>query len=546
MSSAHRARLSGARLGNGLALLALVVLAGLLFTWQPGPWWPGPPRPTRWIGAGAAVLAWLGLSGGLLWRARARRTPVVPAAQLQQVDPDTVLVAHASQTGLAIELAVRTAQSLREAGLQAQVQSLAWLDAPALARYRRALFVVSTTGEGDPPDLALEFVRTVMAGAGTLDTLHYAVLALGDASYAHYCAFGRQLDRWLRSRGAVPLFERVEVDNAQAAALRHWQHQLSLLAGKAELAHWPAPVYQAWTLRARRLLNPGSVGGPVHHLELIPPAALPHWQAGDLVEILPRHPPQLVQAWLRRTGLDGDTPVLIEQTPVPLAQVLATRQLPDALTGDVHAQALADDLPLLAHRQYSVASVPADGALHLLLRCVQCADGQLGLASGWLCRHAPLGAPIALRLRSNPNFHPPAPSTPLILIGNGTGIAGLRALLKARIAAGARRNWLLFGERQRAHDLHYGQDIGSWQAQGWLERLDLAFSRDDAPPRYVQDALRQAAAPLQAWIADGAAVYVCGSMDGMAPAVEAVLHETLGHALVEQLRMQGHYRRDVY
>jgi len=62
----------------------------------------------------------------------------------------------------------------------------------------------------------------------------------------------------------------------------------------------------------------------------------------------------------------------------------------------------------------------------------------------------------------------------------------------------------------------------------------------------VQDALRQAAAPLQAWIADGAAVYVCGSVDGMAPGVEAVLHETLGQALVEQLRMQGRYRRDVY
>lgn len=540
--SASRQRISGTALGNGLAMLALAVLAALLFAWQSGDWWRGSPRPERWIGAGASLLAYLGFTGWILWRSRPRQA-MPPATR---VDDDTVLVAHASQTGYAIELAVRTAQSLREAGVEVHVLSLASLDATALAHYRRALFVVSTTGEGDPPDLALGFVRDVMTRPAALGHLQHAVLALGDATYAQYCAFGRQLDEWLRTHGATPLFDRVEVDNADDGALRHWQHHLSLLAGNADLSDWNPPRYEAWTLGARRLLNAGSMGGPVYHLALTPPAAMPDWQAGDLVEVGPRHAPEAVAQWLRHLALEGATTVVVDEVSMPLSQALAARQLPDSIPPDTAPQALVDTLPLLPHREYSIASLPADGALHLLLRRMQRPDGSPGLASGWLCDHAPIGAPIALRLRANPNFHPPAPATPMILIGNGTGIAGLRALLKSRIAAGARRNWLLFGERQRAHDFHHGQDFTAWQAQGWLERMDLAFSRDGASRTYVQDALRAASATLQDWIADGAAVYVCGSLDGMAPGVDAVLQETLGEALVEQLRMQGRYRRDVY
>jgi sulfite reductase (NADPH) flavoprotein alpha-component len=540
--SSTRFRLSPAVWGNGLVLLALVGLMAVLFAWQPGDWWRGSPRPQRWIGAAFSLMAYVAFTGWILWRARAPRT----STAAQRIEADTILVAHASQTGYAIELAMRTAQSLREGGLAVHVRALASLDLATLGRYRRALFVASTTGEGDPPDLALGFVRDVLAHPATLAPLQYAVLALGDATYAQYCAFGRQLDDWLRRHGATPLFDRVDVDNADDAALRHWQHHLALLAGNADLGDWRAPSYDAWTLRGRRLLNPGSLGGPVYHLALSPPAAMPHWQAGDLVEIGPRHAPQRVLRWLRQHAFDAAAQVMIEQTPMSLAQVLAARQLPDTLAPGTTPQALADTLPLLPHREYSIASLPEDGELHLLVRRMQRPDGSAGLASGWLCDHAAAGASIALRLRANPNFHPPAPDVPLILIGNGTGIAGLRALLKARIAAGARRNWLLFGERQRAHDLHHGDDLGAWQAQGWLERLDLAFSRDGTARMYVQDALRAAAPALRGWIAEGAALYVCGSLEGMAPGVDAVLHDLLGASEVEALRVQGRYRRDVY
>ena len=209
-------------------------------------------------------------------------------------------------------------------------------------------------------------------------------------------------------------------------------------------------------------------------------------------------------------------------------------------------QSLADACTPLPHREYSIASIPADGALHLLVRQMQREDGTPGLGSGWLCRHAQPGNPIALRVRRNPNFHPPATGTPMVLIGNGTGLAGLRAHLRARVQSGATRNWLLFGERQRAHDFFHAEELLAWQAQGMLEHLDLAFSRDGGEHRYVQHALRAQAGRLRQWIDEGAAVYVCGSLAGMAPEVDAALRDILGGERLESLRAEGRYRRDVY
>jgi sulfite reductase (NADPH) flavoprotein alpha-component len=151
-----------------------------------------------------------------------------------------------------------------------------------------------------------------------------------------------------------------------------------------------------------------------------------------------------------------------------------------------------------------------------------------------------------LRLRSNPNFHAPEPAKPMILIGNGTGIAGLRAHLKQRIAAGSQRNWLLFGERNSDRDFFYGDEILEWRNRGYIERLDLAFSRDQAESVYVQQKLLAAADPLREWAEAGASIYVCGSLAGMAPGVDGVLRQVLGDATVENMLTEGRYRRDVY
>jgi sulfite reductase (NADPH) flavoprotein alpha-component len=151
-----------------------------------------------------------------------------------------------------------------------------------------------------------------------------------------------------------------------------------------------------------------------------------------------------------------------------------------------------------------------------------------------------------VRLRRNSGFHLPESPVPMILIGNGTGLAGLRSLLRARVNAGEQRNWLLFGERNRAHDLLCGNELQGWLDSGDLARLDLAFSRDQAEKVYVQDVLLQQAEAFKRWVADGACVYVCGSLQGMAAGVDAALKGMLGEAVVQQLIEDGRYRRDVY
>jgi sulfite reductase (NADPH) flavoprotein alpha-component len=387
-------------------------------------------------------------------------------------------------------------------------------------------------------------VRNVLDASADLRGLHYGVLALGDRDYRNYCGFGHRLDNWLRRSDAEPLFDLVEVDNGDEGALRHWQHHLGQLAGDADLPDWSAPEYAHWRLRERRRLNPGSVGGACFHLELEPvEGALPAWCAGDIAEVGPCNAPSAVDAWLRELALDGDSTI----DDGSLRDLLARSALPaiDELHG-LDTRALIARLRPLPHREYSIASIPRDGAIHLLVRRMLRPDGSPGLGSGWLTEHAPLGSDIALRIRANPNFHAPDDNRPLILIGNGSGIAGLRALLKQRIATGAHRNWLLFGERNAAHDFHYRDEILHWQEQGFIERLDLAFSRDQPERIYVQQRLAESVVQLRAWVAHGAALYVCGSLEGMAPGVHAALVESLGGDVVERLQVEGRYRRDVY
>lgn len=424
-----------------------------------------------------------------------RRAAQAPTVDMGAEAP--ILVAYASQTGFAEQIAQQTTHALQSAGTPTALSSLAALDPGSLPNVERALFVVSTTGEGDAPDSAAKFVREIQSHVLPLQRLRYGVLALGDREYKNFCAFGHRLDQWLRHHGAAAMFDPVEVDNGDDAALRHWQHQLGLITGSSIAADWQSPSYERWKIVDRRLLNPGEPEHACFHIELRP-CEDEHrtWIAGDIAEIGPR--------------------------------------------------TARNDIELLPHREYSIASLPSDGGLHLLVRQMRRQDGSLGLGSGWLTEHATSADDIAVRIRGNSSFRLPDDARPIVFVGNGTGIAGLRSLIKARIAAGRFRNWLLYGERRRSSDYYYGDEIDRWHQNKHIERLDLVFSREQPERRYVQHRLLECAEDLRAWVADGASIYVCGSLAGMAPAVDAALKDVLGEDTVEMLVAEGRYRRDVY
>ncbi|WP_122593065.1 sulfite reductase flavoprotein subunit alpha [Pseudomonas viridiflava] len=492
------------------------------------------------------------ITGWLLYLDRRRKKRQVKAARgdvstRSAPDADAWLIGFASQSGFAEQLAWQTAGQLQAAGLPVRVQRLGDMTEQDLSESRNALFVVSTFGDGEAPDSARGFERKLLGRPLSLETLNYAVLALGDRQYPNFCGFAHRLHDWLAERGGSTLFAPVEVDSADPVALQQWQQHLGQLTGSTPTALWQAPVFEHWTLARREHLNPGSSGSGVYLLVLVTPGTM-HWQAGDLVEILPRNSDEAVRSFLSGLGIDPATQVNVDGLLEPVVQALATRQLSQhrAHLVGFHAQALIDALVPVSAREYSIASVLEDGCLQLIVRQEIHPDGSLGLCSGWLTEHAASGSAISLRLRRNSSFHLPAEPVPLILLGNGTGLAGLRSLLKARIAQGQTRNWLLFGERNREHDFHCGAELQGWLESGDLARLDLAFSRDQAEKVYVQHLLREAAQDLRAWLDEGAAIYICGSLQGMASGVDQVLNEVLGERAVSELVEQGRYRRDVY
>ena len=455
-----------------------------------------PPDSTRILTAIAVAAGYIGLCGNaVLGRRRQKRT--ADPSDAGAPDAGTLLVVYASQTGFAEELARRTAGRVAAAGIACRLMPVSALDAATLATAGRALFILSTTGEGDAPDHAAGFARRVLDGPADLGQLRYGLLALGDRSYRRFCAFGLAVDDWLGRQGAVPLFPPIEVDDGDPAALERWQAALAMIGVVPEQpAAWVEEAqYRPWRLVERRVLNPGSAEHPAFHIAFRPQDGTTDWVAGDLARIA-----------IAAADADGRTP----------------------------------------HRDYSIASIPADGRLELLVRLARRPDGTAGLGSGWLTQELAVGDTALLQIRRNAGFHAPDDTRPLILIGNGTGLAGLRAHLKARAARGLDRNWLLFGERSRAGDYFHREEIEGWRRSGVIARLDLAFSRDQDERIYVQHRLRAAAADLTRWVADGAAILVCGSADGMAPAVHAVLTDVLGAESLERLAEDGRYRRDVY
>lgn len=410
------------------------------------------------------------------------------------------LVAFASQSGFAEQLAWRAAAQLQGAGMPVQVKPLGQLDAVTLQQARNALFVLSTFGDGEAPDAARVFERRVLPQSMPLADMQYAVLGLGDHEYARYCGFSRAVDAWLATQGAQRLFPTVEVNRDDGAALAQWQDQLAALTGISDPVPLPAAEpLQDWTLQRRTLLNPGSAAGAIWQVDLTPPVHA-SWQAGDILEILPRHP-----------------------------------QVQDVG---------ADALP--SHREYSIASIMQDDCLQLVVRLTTLPDGGHGLGSGWLCVHAAEGAPVQARVRRNSGFHRHPEHAPMLLIGNGTGIAGLRSLLREAAAHGDGGHWLVFGERTAAHDSLYHDEMERWLQQGHLRRLDRVFSRDPEGGGYVQHRLREQAQAVHDWVAMGGSIYVCGSLHGMAEGVDQVLREVLGEASVDALLAEGRYRRDVY
>jgi len=215
----------------------------------------------------------------------------------------------------------------------------------------------------------------------------------------------------------------------------------------------------------------------------------------------------------------------------------------------------------LAPRAYSISSSPltSPDRIHLTVASVRHGVDRVrgGVCSTFLADRLTDGQ-VGIFLQPNAAFRVPADDDlPMIMVGPGTGIAPFRAFLHEREARGAAgANWLFFGDQHRASDFSYEDELAGLTERGVLDRLDLAFSRDQAEKIYVQTRMLENAADLYAWLEEGAHFYVCGDASRMAKDVDAALRLVVERQrgvtaekaadYVNQLKKDKRYVRDVY
>ncbi len=362
-------------------------------------------------------------------------------------------------------------------------------------------------------------------------------------------------------------------------------------------SHWNRDHPFAARLLHKRVLTSPQAVKQVVHVELDLGDSGLQYLPGDTVALRVENDPVLVREILELCGLADDhvlKQALLRDHEItqvhpgffkhyaafcadPALQQLANdskqlrlymehKQIVDVLR-DFPAQPSADQLRSclrrLQERQYSIASSQTQSptAVALTVGVVQFdSHGHVrqGAASGFLADRVTPATPLLIHIVSNANFRLPADaSTPIIMIGPGTGIAPFRAFLQHRQCSGMPgRNWLFAGNRRRADDFLYGDELLAWQKNGFLTRLDVAFSRDQIDKIHVQHLLLQQAPLVYQWLQEGAYVYVCGDARHMAEDVQKALlllleqQGGLGPEAARQylvsLRQQQRYQRDVY
>jgi len=571
----------------------------------------------------SGYLAGLSAAGAASVPAEAQASAAQEPAEAPEV---TILVG--SQTGNAEDVAQQAASRAQARGFKAHVVEMGDVKKPQLKSAHRLMVVVSTHGEGDPPDNAMELHELVGSKkAPPMKEAKFSVLALGDTSYENFCQTGRDFDARLEALGAQRIHDRVDCDVDYEDPAAAWIEG-TLDAFSAELDVQPTsnvvsfgPVsgaepaayskknpYHA-SLMENLVLNARGSSKETRHFEVSVEDSGLEWEPGDSLGVLPANRERDVDDMLRALGFSGDESVEGPRGAVSLRDALThdyeittlTRpfiegwaELADSddlrawLTEDnrsalrewmwgrhivdvvqtwpvenLSAQDVIGKLRKLPPRLYSIASSynANPDEIHLTVAAVRYETHgreREGVASTWLADRVDDETPLPVYIDKNKHFKlPDDDNAPIIMIGPGTGVAPFRAFLEEREHRGAAgANWLFFGEQHMRTDFLYQREWLKWREAGLLDRLDVAFSRDEPQKVYVQDRIRERAADVYRWLTEGAYVYVCGDAEYMAPDVHQALIDVIAEqgglsnedaaAWLGQLQKDKRYQRDVY
>jgi len=534
--------------------------------------------------------AWLnGYIAGLL-SANKLVVPGTNAATATTAETIPLLFLYGSQTGTAEALAGRLAKEAKKHQFAARAVSMADFAKLNFVEEKRIAIITSTYGDGEMPDNAQAFWEMLKSDAAPrLDHSEFSVLALGDSNYAQFCQAGKNFDSRLEQLGAKRALARVdcEVDYEDNAKLWFEGLMVNLSSTPGEKAGAATPTPSAAVdekstpvgyskknpfsarLKTNLKLNGEGSAKDTRHFEIVLEGSGLTYEVGDALGVFPTNCAEFVQEILDAAGLDGEQAVMTPSgAEKPLRLALSAdfdlkpfvTELPPA---GISAADLAGKLKKMQPRLYSISSSPKahPGEVHLTVGVVRfeiSGKKRKGVCSTFLADRVGTDTAVPVFVHSSPSFKiPKDPNAPMVMVGPGTGIAPFRAFLEERHAIGATgRNWLLFGDQRAATDFLYREQLEGWLKDGFLTRLDIAFSRDQAEKIYVQNRMIENAAELWAWLEAGGYFYVCGDAARMAKDVDAALHKVCemaggldaegAIAYVKKLKTEKRYCRDVY
>ncbi|HLN73917.1 MAG TPA: assimilatory sulfite reductase (NADPH) flavoprotein subunit [Prolixibacteraceae bacterium] len=456
--------------------------------------------------------------------------------------------------------------------------------------------------------------------APQLPNLSYAVVALGDKSYRLFCKTGTDIDSSFKQLGAKAILPILKLDVDFEEEADRWIGQFAatfsdipqnIESNAKESAVVKVHEYsrknpfQATVLDKVRITGRGS-DKEVYHVELSLKGSGITYEPGDSVGILANNPPSLVEAILQFNGFDGNEKVTIKEGELTLfealsryleitvlnreviqhyfektghaklKEVLADEKLLDhylyghdvldlleEFPSALSAQELAEILRSFPARLYSISSSQAavGDEVHITVAKVSYhhkGRNRAGACSTYLADHIEVDSLVSVFIEKNPAFKlPDDHQTPVILVGAGTGVAPFRAFLQHREANNHKGNtWLFFGERRFHSDFLYQLEWQKLVKNGFLEKIDVAFSRDQDEKIYVQHRLIQRQKEVYDWLNKGASIYLCGDMKSMARDVQHALLQifeseggmTEEKALeyLKQLKKEKRFQTDVY
>jgi sulfite reductase (NADPH) flavoprotein alpha-component len=542
-------------------------------------------------------------------------------------DAPTLTILYGSQTGNAKGVAAQCQAKAEEAGFNSKLVSMADYKPRNLKAETHLAVFVSTHGEGDAPDDAIE-LHEFLAGkkAPKLANTKYAVLGLGDSSYEFFCQTGKDFDERLGKLGGKAIVERLDCDVDYEAEAEAWLSKLidslkddfSAAPQAAIAAQTGAAVqsvaaqtytkkapFKATLIESQKITGRDSVKD-IRHIEISLEGSGITYKPGDALGVWFKNAASLVSELISILSLDGNAEVSVADATMSLTEALtskleltlsypnfiksyqeatgseslaalmedkaqlrtymAERQIIDIVRdhpGKLSAQQLVDALRPLTPRLYSIASSQAEveEEVHLTVAHVDYeafGHRHQGGASGFLCEYLEENGDVEVFVENNDNFRLPAdPNTPVIMVGPGTGIAPFRSFMQERDVQGAEgKNWLFFGNPHFTQDFLYQVEWQSYVKEGLLDKITLAFSRDQEEKVYVQHRLLENGKEVYEWLEQGAHFYVCGDAMHMAKDVENALisivrehggkSEADAKAYVVELRKAKRYQKDVY